>query len=193
MGPIAKTGAAFRSVRKRFTARHTASTVLARHGDPDGSPAGFPAKCRGVPLNASSPIGNTSLLVIVGLGAIISCSLSLANDIFSVRHGESEMGLAEKAKAVVTQKIHMDIVSKTAHLPGSIILVRGFLFFGWMVAFLCSMAVIGLIPTVPIFVIAYMRLEGPEKWRHAVLWGSKASPGQHDEPARRLEPVTPFC
>jgi hypothetical protein len=30
-------------------------------------------------------------------------------------------------------------------------------------------AVIGLIPTVPIFVIAYMRLEGPEKWRHAVL------------------------
>jgi hypothetical protein len=36
-------------------------------------------------------------------------------------------------------------------LPGSIILVRGFLFFGWMVAFLCSMAVIGLIPTVPIF------------------------------------------
>lgn len=106
---------------------------------------------------------------IVGLGAIISCSLSLANDIFSLRHGESEMGLAEKAKAVVTQKIHMDIESKTAHLPGSIILARGFLFFGWMVAFLCSMAVIGLIPTVPIFVIAYMRLEGPEKWRHAVV------------------------
>jgi hypothetical protein len=29
--------------------------------------------------------------------------------------------------------------------------------------------VIGLIPTVPIFVIAYMRLEGPEKWRHAII------------------------
>jgi TctA family transporter len=106
---------------------------------------------------------------IVGFGAVISCGLSLANDIFSVRHGEEEAGLAEKAKAVVTQKIHMDIASKTAHLPGRIILVRGFLFFGWMVAFLCSMAVIGLIPTVPIFVIAYMRLEGPEKWRHAVI------------------------
>ena len=106
---------------------------------------------------------------IVGLGAVISCGLSLANEIFSVRHSESEPGLAEKAKAVVTQKIHMDIASKTAHLPGHIILVRGFLFFGWMVAFLCSMAVIGLIPTVPIFVIAYMRLEGPEKWRHAAL------------------------
>ena len=106
---------------------------------------------------------------IVGFGAVISCGLSLANDIFSVRHGEEEAGLAEKAKAVVTQKIHMDIASKTAHLPGHIILIRGFLFFGWMVAFLCSMAVIGLIPTVPFFVIAYMRLEGPEKWRHAAL------------------------
>ena len=106
---------------------------------------------------------------IVGVGAVISCGLSLANDIFSVRHGEDVAGLAEKAKAAVTQKIHMDIASKTAHLPGRVILVRGFLFFGWMVAFLCSMAVIGLIPTVPIFVIAYMRLEGPEKWRHAAL------------------------
>jgi TctA family transporter len=106
---------------------------------------------------------------IVGFGAVISCGLSLANDVFSVRHGEEEAGLAEKAQAVVTQKIHMDIASKTAHLPGHVILVRGFLFFGWMVAFLCSMAVIGLIPTVPIFVIAYMRLEGPEKWRHAVI------------------------
>jgi hypothetical protein len=106
---------------------------------------------------------------IVGVGAVLSCGLSLANDIFSVRHGEDVAGLAEKAKAVVTQKIHMDIASKTAHLPGQVILLRGFLFFGWMVAFLCSMAVIGLIPTVPIFVIAYMRLEGPEKWRHAAL------------------------
>ena len=63
----------------------------------------------------------------------------------------------------------MDIASKTAHLPGHIILVRGFIFFGWMVAFLSCMAVVGLLPTVPIFIIAYMRLEGPEKWRHALL------------------------
>jgi hypothetical protein len=63
----------------------------------------------------------------------------------------------------------MDIASKTAHLPASTILLRGFAFFGWMVAFLCSMAVIGLIPTVPLFVVAYMRLEGPEQWRHVAL------------------------
>ena len=106
---------------------------------------------------------------IVGVTAVIAVSLSLANDIFRKQYVEGTAGLDEKAKAVVTQKIHMDVASKTAHLPGHIILFRGFMFFGWMVAFLCSMAVIGLIPTVPIFVIAYMRLEGPEKWRHAAI------------------------
>jgi TctA family transporter len=106
---------------------------------------------------------------IVGVTAVIAVSLSMANDIFRRQHVEGAAGLDEKAKGVVTQKIHMDVASKTAHLPGHIILLRGFMFFGWMVAFLCSMAVIGLIPTVPIFVIAYMRLEGPEKWRHAAI------------------------
>ena len=120
-------------------------------------------------MSISWPFEAKVVPTIVGVGAVISWGLSLANDIFSVGHGEDVAGLAEKAKAVVTQKIHMDIASKTAHLPGQVILVRGFLFFGWMVAFLFSMAVIGLIPTVPIFVIAYMRLEGPEKWRHAAL------------------------
>jgi TctA family transporter len=105
---------------------------------------------------------------IVGIVAVITCSLSLVNDIFSKQHGEVGVGLADKAKAVVTQKIHMDIASKTGHLSGGVILIRGFVFFGWMVAFLCSMAIIGLLPTVPVFVIAYMRLEGPEKWRHAI-------------------------
>jgi hypothetical protein len=106
---------------------------------------------------------------IVGVTAVIAVSLSLANDIFRRQHVERTDGLDEKAKGLVTQKIHMDVASKTAHLPGHVILLRGFMFFGWMVAFLCSMAVIGLIPTVPIFVIAYMRLEGPEKWRHAAI------------------------
>jgi TctA family transporter len=104
---------------------------------------------------------------IVGTGAVLFCSLSLATDIF--KRPLEAGGLADKAKAVVSEKIHMDIASKTAHLPGSVILIRGFLFFGWMAGFLCSMALIGLIPTVPIFIIAYMRLEGREKYRHAII------------------------
>jgi TctA family transporter len=104
---------------------------------------------------------------IVGTGAVLFGSLSLANEVFRRRPGDG--GLADRAKAVISEKIHMDIASKTAHLPGDVILIRGFMFFGWMVAFLGSMALIGLIPTVPIFIIAYMRLEGGEKYRHALI------------------------
>jgi TctA family transporter len=106
---------------------------------------------------------------IVGSIALVTCGLSLANEIFSKEPGAGIVALADKAKAAVTQKIHMDIASKTGHLPGNIILIRGFVFFGWMVAFLCSMATIGLLPTVPVFVIAYMRLEGREKYRHCII------------------------
>jgi TctA family transporter len=116
-------------------------------------------------MSAQWPFEAKIVPTIVGVGALIAGGLSLANDIFS----KPIVGADGVNGRPGSQKIHMDIASKTGHLPGGTILFRGFLFFGWMVGFLCSMAVIGLIPTVPIFVIAYMRLEGPEKWRHAVI------------------------
>jgi hypothetical protein len=42
---------------------------------------------------------------------------------------------------------------------------RSVIFFGWLAGFLLSMATIGLIPTVPLFVIAFMRFEAREPWR----------------------------
>jgi hypothetical protein len=99
---------------------------------------------------------------IVGIGAILFCSLSLINDVFGLH--ERDGGVAGAA-ASKSQKIHMDIASKTAHLSRGIILTRGGLFFGWMASFMAVMAVIGLIPTVPIFIISYMRIEGREPWK----------------------------
>ena len=98
---------------------------------------------------------------IVGTGAILFCSLSLINDVFGLHERNGGGG----ALAAKSQKIHMDIASKTAHLPTKIILTRGFLFFGWMAGFAACMALIGLIPTVPVFIVAFMRLEGREPWR----------------------------
>ena len=77
-------------------------------------------------------------------------------------------GLADEAKSEVQQSIHMDLESDTGHLSTSLIVQRAAVFFGWLIAFMISMACIGLIPTVPIFVVAYMRLEGPEPWR--LVW-----------------------
>ena len=74
-------------------------------------------------------------------------------------------GLSQTPAGEGAQKIHMDIESTTGHLPVRLVLTRAAIFFGWLVAFMASMASIGLIPTVPLFVIAFMRLESRERWR----------------------------
>ncbi len=105
---------------------------------------------------------------IVGTGALLFCALSLLNDVFGLHERGGGTAAAPAAPAggdKTKQKIHMDIASKTAHLPGKIILTRGFLLFGWMAAFAACMAVIGLIPTAPVFIISFMRLEGREPWK----------------------------
>ena len=68
------------------------------------------------------------------------------------------------ARGEVEEKIHMDIGSNITHLPPWTIFIRGVIFFGWMGFFLLSMGLIGLIPTVPVFIIAFMRVEAKERW-----------------------------
>ena len=103
--------------------------------------------------------------MIVGSGAILFCTLALANEVFKRPAVAAVVGVGERAKRAVGEKMHMDIASNVSHLPARTILLRGAMFFGWMIAFLCSMALIGLIPTVPLFIIAFMRAEAREPWR----------------------------
>jgi TctA family transporter len=97
--------------------------------------------------------------LVVGGMAIGFCVLSLLNDIF--RRDTVADNVDDEAPA----KIHMDLASGVEHLPVPLVLRRAGLFFGWLLAFMASMAAIGLIPTVPLFVIAYMRIEAREPWR----------------------------
>ncbi len=103
--------------------------------------------------------------LIIGSAAILFGTLTLATEIFKRPVGAAPTGLEAKVIAGVSQKIHMDIASNVSHLPAKTILIRGMYFFGWMAMFLASMALIGLIPTIPIFIVAFMRVEGPEPWR----------------------------
>ena len=102
--------------------------------------------------------------LIVGSGAVFFCLLALGNEIFKRSRVKKE-SLDEIARAQVTQNIHMDIKSNVSHLKAQTLLSRGAIFFGWMVGFLISMSLIGLIPTVPLFIILFMRIEGRESWR----------------------------
>ena len=112
--------------------------------------------------------------MIVGWAGLTFCSVSLLNQVFRKREAlEGDISLTEQAMEIAEtkdtkdtiQKIHMDIQSDTDHIPKMTIFVRACIFFGWMVAFMASMATIGLIPTSPIFIVAFMRLEAREPWR----------------------------
>jgi len=129
----------------------------------------FPAVMLGVVLvmmaeTFSWPYKAAIIPTIVGIGAILFCSLSLLNDLFKSEIHETKAA-ERKAAGESDEKIHMDIASNIAHMATGEIIKRGLIFFGWLIAFMISMALIGLIPTVPLFVVLFMRIEGPEPWR----------------------------
>ncbi|MEA2936644.1 MAG: putative tricarboxylic transport rane protein, partial [Alphaproteobacteria bacterium] len=120
--------------------------------------------------------------LVVGTVALTAAGFSLFNDM--CRKPEKGVGsLVEQAMedveqrinaapdgstanpaAVADQKIHMDLTSDTAHLPVSLIIKRATRFFGYLLAFMGVMSVIGLIPTIAIFVVVFMRYENQERW-----------------------------
>jgi Tripartite tricarboxylate transporter TctB family len=102
--------------------------------------------------------------VIVGVGAFIAASISLFNDMCRKPDDVSAESLADETQRQVEKKIHMDMTSDTGHLPVGTVAKRGAIFFTYLIAFMASMATIGLIPTAFFFVIIFMRIEGPEPW-----------------------------
>jgi hypothetical protein len=102
--------------------------------------------------------------IIVGTLAIAAVALSLLNDMCRRPKAAHVESMEEHAQHEAGDKMHMDLASDTAHLPVRTIAARGILFFGYLLGFMCSMYLIGLIPTVGIFVVLFMRVEGKERW-----------------------------
>jgi TctA family transporter len=107
--------------------------------------------------------------LIVGTIAITAVALSLLNDMCRKPKTSRVVSAAEQAQqdvdeAMHDEGMHMDLESDTGHLPIRTITIRGMIFFGYMVGFMAVMATIGLIPTVGIFVVLFMRIEGKERW-----------------------------
>ena len=105
-------------------------------------------------------------LVVYGatlLIALIMSGLSLLNELCRRPEAESE-SLAEEQQHKIGEKMHMDLVSETGHLPVRTIVARGALFFAYLLGFMAVMAVIGVIPTAAIFVVFFMRFEAQERW-----------------------------
>jgi hypothetical protein len=106
--------------------------------------------------------------MVIGTTGLLMATLSLFNDMCRKPTAPRAEGLAEhtehEVEGVIHEKIHMDLTSDTAHLPVREIVHRAARFFGYLVGFMAVMWLIGLIPTVALFVLLFMRLEGPERW-----------------------------
>ena len=101
---------------------------------------------------------------IVGSIAIGFATLALFHNIFT-RRKESSLTGADAIQQELSKELHMDLASEADTVPVKLMLVRTTIFFGWMIGFMISMYLIGLIPTVAVFVVVFMRFEGPEPWR----------------------------
>jgi hypothetical protein len=102
--------------------------------------------------------------LVVGTVALSAAALSLFNEMCRKPAAAAAEGLAQHAQHEVAEKIHMDLVSDTGHLPVREIATRAALFFGYLIGFMAVMAVIGLIPTAGLFVVFFMRYEAKERW-----------------------------
>jgi TctA family transporter len=139
-------------------------TTLAGLGPPKFTPrALFPAALAllfAAMLREAAPWGWAAKIVPLIVGGLAL--------LFAILAGAGELWRREAATTAATPAqggpLHMDIASQVAHLPAATKLRRGAVFFAWIGGFLASMAAFGLIPTVPLFIVGYMRIEGRERW-----------------------------
>lgn len=94
--------------------------------------------------------------LIVGWSALGFASVSLVYQVFR-REGAASIVLTEEQKK--HQKLHMDLAA-VSDLPLEQTLRRAAMFLGWVLGFTGSVALIGVIPSIPIFIVAFQRMEG---------------------------------
>src|SRR5258706_8716583 len=95
--------------------------------------------------------------LVVGTVALCAAVLRLFNEMCRKPVAVAAEGLAEHAQHEVGEKIHMDLVSDTAHLPVREIVMRAALFFGYLIGFMAVMATLGRLPTLGGFLIFFIR------------------------------------
>ncbi len=70
------------------------------------------------------------------------------------------------------ERIHMDIAVDHGSIPKREVIRRAVIFLGWIVSFMASIGLIGFLPSVPLFVIGYMKIEGQERWKLSIIMGT---------------------
>jgi hypothetical protein len=104
--------------------------------------------------------------LIVGGSALVFATVSLLNYTF---RKSSAGGAGEGVETNVKKALHLDIAVDEKGLEPALVTKRAFIYLGWLLGFMGVTALIGMLPTIVVFVIAYMRIEGREKWIFASM------------------------
>lgn len=114
------------------------------------------------------PYASRIVPIIVGTFVIAMVTLSLlgamASPLNATRSREQGQ-IRHDGQARESGRMHMDLESDFGDIPLSQILLRAAKFFGWIILFALLMHLVGILITIPIFVILFMRNESREAWR----------------------------
>lgn len=100
----------------------------------------------------------------IAIATLCFAVLSLISDVFFGAASAKIQSVGETEAHKVEEALHMDVVSEFDGIAPATVLRRSIAYFGWILGFMVSMWLIGLLPTIPLFIIAYMRAENREPW-----------------------------
>lgn len=100
------------------------------------------------------PEGAARVPLISGIIAILCVAGSLVAQLFS-----------QSTTSDVAARDAVDLRTELGELSTALVVRRAFTFFAWLLGFLALIALIGFLPAVPVFVAAFMILEGRESWK----------------------------
>ena len=102
------------------------------------------------------------------IGPLAVCAAALT---FATCGLAGQMFVRRTAESAASE-IHLDLLSDHADLEQRTVLARALRFFLWLVAFMAGMALIGVVPTIPLFVVAFLRSETRESWKTCLIYAA---------------------
>lgn len=111
------------------------------------------------------PWGARVAPMIIGIAAIVLTSIALINQVFT----RSIIAQREAAgEEFGSHTVHMDSEVDFGDMTPGQYARRALQFLAYLLSFVALVAVVGFLPSIPLFIAIFMRFEGPESWKHII-------------------------
>ncbi len=140
-----------------------------------------------VGIATTYPEGARFMPFVVGIPAILLCLLQIALDVRAAneaagpRDRRSEMEIAEErmsqmtGRAMTFEAAHMAPQVTVSENPTGIAESREFIIWGYILALVAGILFFGYAPTIPIFILLFLRWEAKCSWPKAALYAGIGS------------------